>query len=146
MLVRSDKEQIKQELNELVNFFGLKDHIKRSPNKLSSGQTKKILLIRAILEKAKIIILDEPAAFLDPSSRFQFFEVLKKMHQEGVTILISSHILDEIKNYIDSATFIQKGEIKWSGKIQGNDLIQKYKEIILENDPFQFNVFNGQEE
>jgi ABC-2 type transport system ATP-binding protein len=90
----------------------LENEIKRNPNKLSSGQVKKILLIRAALEKSEIIILDEPAAFLDPTSRLQFFELLKELNNQGVTIFISSHILDEIKKYIDSVTFIKQGEIK----------------------------------
>jgi ABC-type multidrug transport system ATPase subunit len=42
--------------------------------------------------------------------------------------------LDEIKKYIDSVTFIKQGEIKWSGKIEGKDLIKKYKEIIIDNE------------
>jgi ABC-2 type transport system ATP-binding protein len=112
----------------------LESEIKRNPNKLSSGQVKKILLIRAALEKSEIIILDEPAAFLDPTSRLQFFELLKELNDQGVTIFISSHILDEIKKYIDSVTFIKQGEIKWSGKIAGKDLIKKYKEIIIDNE------------
>lgn len=45
--------------------------------------------------------------------------------------MISSHILEEIKNYVDSATFIKKGKIVWSGKIATDDLIEKYKELIL---------------
>ena len=134
LLVRDDKEQIKIELDEWIKKLSLENEIKRNPNKLSSGQVKKILLIRAALEKSEIIILDEPAAFLDPTSRLQFFELLKELNNQGVTIFISSHILDEIKKYIDSVTFIKQGEIKWSGKIEGKDLIKKYKEIIIDNE------------
>ncbi len=134
LLVRDDKEQIKIELDEWIKKLSLESEIKRNPNKLSSGQVKKILLIRAALEKSEIIILDEPAAFLDPTSRLQFFELLKELNNQGVTIFISSHILDEIKKYIDSVTFIKQGEIKWSGKIEGKDLIKKYKEIIIDNE------------
>ncbi len=131
LLVREDKEQIKIELNDWIKKLNLEEDISRNPNKLSSGQVKKILLIRAALEQSEIIILDEPAAFLDPTSRLQFFELLKDLNNKGVTIFISSHILDEIKKYINSVTFIKKGEIKWSGKIAGKDLIEKYKEIII---------------
>ncbi len=61
-------------------------------------------------------------------------ELLKMNKENKTTIFISSHILDEIKNYINSVTFIKKGQIKWSGKIEGKDLIKKYKNIILGED------------
>lgn len=134
LLERNDKEQVRLELEEWIDKLNLRDHMSRNPNKLSSGQAKKILLMRAALEKSNIIILDEPVAFLDPTSRLQFFELLKILNKEGITVFMSSHILDEIKNYVDSVTFIKKGEIKWSGKIKGEDLISKYKEVILNNE------------
>lgn len=131
LLERNDKEQLRIELEEWIDKLDLREHMSKNPNKLSSGQAKKILLMRAALEKSNTIILDEPVAFLDPTSRLQFFELLKLLNKSGITIFMSSHILDEIKNYIDSVTFIKKGEIKWSGKIKGEELIDKYKEVIL---------------
>ncbi len=132
LLKRNDKEKIKLEINELLHKFQIEEVAKRNPNKLSSGQSKKISLIQAIIMKADFIVLDEPAAFLDPSSRMMLFNELKRMNNEnGTTIFISSHILDEIKNYINAVTFIKKGEIMWSGKIEGNELISKYNEVIL---------------
>lgn len=131
LLERNDKEKIKIELEEWIDKLDLRDHMAKSPNKLSAGQSKKILLMRAAMEKSDIIILDEPTNFLDPTSRIQFFDLLKELNKSGVTIFLSTHILDEVKNYVDSATFIKKGEIKWSGKIKGEDLINKYKEVIL---------------
>ena len=92
LLVRDDKEGLKVELDSLIKRFDLENSINRNPNQLSSGQMKKVFLIKTIIEKAKIIILDEPAAFLDPSTRMQFFETLKELNQQGVTIFISSHI------------------------------------------------------
>ncbi|MDK2819892.1 MAG: ABC transporter ATP-binding protein [Mycoplasmataceae bacterium] len=132
LLERTDKEKLRIELEEWIDKLHLREHMSKNPNKLSSGQAKKILLMRAALEKSTIIILDEPVAFLDPTSRLQFFELLKLLNQQGITIFMSSHILDEIKNYIDSVTFIKQGEIKWSGKIKGDELISKYKEVILD--------------
>lgn len=131
LLVRNDKEKLKIEINNLFQKFEIEECKKRNPNKLSSGQIKKILLIQAIIEKAEIIILDEPAAFLDPTARMFLFETLKEMNDNGVTIIISSHILDEIKKYINSATFIKKGKIQWSGQVKNDELIKKYKKYIL---------------
>ena len=132
LLVRNDKEGLKVELNNLLKKFEIEEIVKRNPNKLSSGQIKKVLLVLAILEKSKFIILDEPASFLDPTSRFFLFSELEKMNrEEGITIMISSHILEEIKKYVDSVTFIKKGKIVWSGKVKGQELIDKYSQYIL---------------
>ena len=57
------------------------------------------------------------------------FECLKYFNRQGVTILISSHILQELKLYIDSATIIDNGQIKFSGLVHGDELIKKYNEI-----------------
>ncbi len=131
LLVRDDKEGLKVELNNLLQKFGIEEIIKRNPNKLSSGQIKKVLLILAILEKSKFIILDEPASFLDPTSRMFLFSELERMNKEGVTIMISSHILEEIKKYVNAVTFIKRGKIIWSGKVKGEELIKKYNQYIL---------------
>ena len=132
LLKRNDKEKIKIEIKDLLSKFEIEETSKRNVNKLSSGQLKKVSLIQAILMKSEFIVLDEPAAFLDPSSRILLFKELKRLNEENnTTILISSHILDEIKNYINAVTFIKKGQIKWSGKINGSELIKKYSEVIL---------------
>ncbi|MGL5521795.1 MAG: ABC transporter ATP-binding protein [Metamycoplasmataceae bacterium] len=131
LMERNDKEKIKIELEEWIDKLELRDHMGKSPNKLSAGQAKKILLMRAAMERSDIIILDEPTNFLDPTSRIQFFDLLKELNKSGVTIFLSTHILDEVKLYIDSVTFIKKGEIKWSGTLKGEELITKYKEVIL---------------
>lgn len=132
IMTRNDKEKIKIEIMNLLKKFEIIDIIDKNPNKLSSGQIKKISLIQAILTNVKFLVLDEPAAFLDPSTRMMLFKELKRINEENeTTIFISSHILDEIKNYINSVTFIKKGKIKWTGEIKGKDLIKKYREIIL---------------
>lgn len=131
LLVRDDKEKLKMEINDLLKKYEIMEMRKRNPNKLSTGQKKKVLLIKAIIERSELIILDEPAANLDPPTRYEMFEILKQLNKQGVTILISSHILEEIKNYIDSVTFIRKGEIKWSGLTTGDGLIKKYETFFL---------------
>ena len=101
------------EIDELLKKFEIEEVAQKNPNKLSSGQAKKVLLIQAILTKVNFLILDEPTFFLDVSTRMSLYKELLKMNKENnTTIFISSHILDEIKNYINSVTFIKKGQIK----------------------------------
>lgn len=132
-LVRSDNTTVKEQITFYLNKYGISEIAKRNPNKLSAGQKKKVLLIRSILEKSKIIILDEPAANLDPTTRIQFFEELKKLNHDGVTIFISTHILEEIKKYANAATFIKKGEVIWSGPVKNNEIVNKYNNIFMQS-------------
>lgn len=95
-------------------------------------------MIRAIIEHSQFIVLDEPAANLDPTSRTHLFKTLKYLTEQGTTILISSHILDEIKNFANSATFIKKGNFIWSGEVSGDEINKIYNyhylgESICEN-------------
>ncbi len=130
-LVRDDREALKQEIEFLLNKYEITEIKNKNPNKLSAGQIKKVLLIQAIIEKSEFIVLDEPAANLDPTTRMFLFNTLKEMNEKGVTIMISSHILEEIKKYVDSVTFIKKGKIMWTGDVVGEELIQKYQQYIL---------------
>lgn len=123
---------LKKELNKWFEHFNLIDVIKKSPNNLSSGQKKKIELIRVILEEPEIIILDEPANFLDPQSRLFMFECLKWLTEKGVTIIISSHVIHELNQYVDSATILDCGQIKFSGQTIEQDILAIYNQINSE--------------
>lgn len=131
LIFRNDIDILKKNIDEYLISFGINEHRDKSPLNLSLGQKKKVLLIKSLLEKSTIFILDEPVANLDPTTRLQFFHELKKHQMNGITIFISTHVISEIKEYIDSATFIKKGEIIWSGKIDGERLLDKYMELIV---------------
>ncbi|WP_406617099.1 ABC transporter ATP-binding protein [Mycoplasmopsis adleri] len=87
----------------------------KSPSLMSSGQKKTVLLMQALLNDPEILIFDEPAANLDPSARIRFYAQIKQLHLEGKTILISSHILDELEKHIDSCTVLSHGRVIYSG-------------------------------
>ncbi len=131
LLKRDDKHLLNQEIEEWAKSLEIEEILNKNPNKLSAGQKKKVFLIRAIIEKSQLIILDEPAANLDPTTRIQLFKTLKYLVDNGTTILISSHILDEIKNYTTSATFIKKGHFIWSGPVSGNQITDIYANYYL---------------
>ncbi|MCV3733733.1 ABC transporter ATP-binding protein [Mycoplasma enhydrae] len=102
---------------EILKSIGLEEHKKRNPNDFSSGMKKKILLAQALIINPTILILDEPAANLDPVARKELFDNLVELRKQGKSIFISSHILSELERIIDSATFIHNGKILFSGRI-----------------------------
>lgn len=107
----------KEKAIKILETLGLSSHAKRQPTKFSSGMQKKILLAQSLMTNPKILILDEPAANLDPTARKELFDQLIFLRDQGKTILISSHILSELERLIDEVSFLYYGEIIFSGKI-----------------------------
>ncbi|KNG79291.1 ABC transporter ATP-binding protein [Mycoplasma sp. HU2014] len=117
MLWNLDIKQADLKIKNFLEMFNILDLINEKPANFSSGQKKKILLIQALLNDPKLIILDEPASNLDPTARYELFNFLQKINQEQkITILICSHILSEIDKYVNSTTLLDRGRVVYTGK------------------------------
>lgn len=102
---------------DILKALEMYPQAKRKPGTFSSGMQKKILLAQSLLTDPSILILDEPAANLDPSARKELFDQLIELRNQGKTILISSHILAELERIVDEVTFIYYGEMLYSGHV-----------------------------
>jgi ABC-2 type transport system ATP-binding protein len=98
-----------------MDFTDLTTLGERLINKLSKGQAQRLCLGRALLHDPRILILDEPAAGLDPRARVELKNLIRILAGEDKTILISSHILSELGEMCDSLLFIDKGRIVHHG-------------------------------
>lgn len=116
MLNRLTSKEADEFVKKILIEFKMYDLKDVSPNKFSSGQKKKILLAQALSNNPDILIMDEPAANLDPKARIDFFNILKNLQKEGKSIFISSHILSELDLYADSLTILDGGKIVFTGK------------------------------
>ncbi|NQZ66394.1 MAG: ABC transporter ATP-binding protein [Mycoplasmatales bacterium] len=126
------KEEAIKKIEYYLKYLEIYELINKKPYKLSSGQQKKILLIQALLSNPKLIIMDEPVANLDPSTRYNFFRLLKKINKNKKTsILISSHILAELENFIDGIIILKNGEIVAQRKMKkAEDLVSFYNKKL----------------
>lgn len=104
-----------QRIQEVMDFTDLTPLADRLSNKMSKGQTQRLCLGRALLHDPQILIMDEPAAGLDPKARVELKQLIRILAEEGKTILISSHILSELGEMCDSLLFIDKGRIVHHG-------------------------------
>ncbi|MGY6172175.1 ABC transporter ATP-binding protein [Candidatus Mycoplasma pogonae] len=111
------KQEAEAKIKEVVEKLEIEHLLKKNPFNFSSGEQKKVLLAQALLKDFDVLVMDEPAANLDPQTRYDFFNFLKKLQQEGKTIFISSHVLNEVGEYADSVTIIEKGRLEISGYI-----------------------------
>ncbi|VEU70783.1 ABC transporter ATP-binding protein [Mycoplasmopsis glycophila] len=126
------KKEIDAKIDYFLKSFEIEDLKNLKPFNFSSGQKKKILLIQALMFEPEIIVLDEPAANLDPTARYNLFKLLKELNEKGTTIFISSHVLSEIDKYVDSLTLIHKGKIVYTGKKQ-ESLENIFYEKVIKN-------------
>jgi len=102
-------------VEEILEFTGLDSLADRLADKMSKGQTQRLCLCRALLHDPKVLILDEPAAGLDPQARVELKQLIRILAEEGRTLLISSHILSELGEMCDRLIFIDRGKLLHDG-------------------------------
>lgn len=102
---------------QILKDLKLEHHKNRNPNSFSSGMKKKIMLAQSLMNDPEILILDEPAANLDPTARKELFDTFIELRNRGITIFISSHVLSELERIVDDITFIFYGKILFSGNV-----------------------------
>ncbi|HBD70535.1 MAG TPA: ABC transporter ATP-binding protein, partial [Akkermansia muciniphila] len=95
-------------------------------DKLSKGQTQRLCLARTLISDAQFLILDEPAAGLDPKARLEFKNLVHLLKARGKTLLISSHILSELGEMCDALIFMNAGTVIHDGNME--DLLHRQTE------------------
>ncbi len=131
----SDKEAV-EKTKYLVEKFELTEHVDRKVAKFSTGMKKKVSLAQAMIHDPKILLLDEPTANLDPTSRQEILDTVRQMVQEeGLTVLISSHVLTELETVIDHVLMIDHGKLILDAPIhEAQDMFKQGILLIDTND------------
>jgi ABC-2 type transport system ATP-binding protein len=122
----------RQSVERIIDFMDMTKIRDKNANTLSKGMKQRLCLGRTLINDPQILILDEPAAGLDPRARIELRELLKVLAKQGKAILISSHILTELSELCDSCAIIEKGKILRAGKIDTiNEELQGNKGIRI---------------
>ena len=101
----------KRDIDDILQLVGLDENVKKKkPRDLSLGMKQRLALGRALLCKPAILVLDEPINGLDPKGVLDIRELLLKLKEQGITILISSHIIAEIEKIVDRIGIIHEGQ------------------------------------
>lgn len=114
-----DEEKARNMLNDL----GVKTKAKLKT--LSKGTKEKVQLVMVMARRARLYLLDEPIAGVDPAAREYIIETIIKNHNEGATVLISTHLITDIEKVLDGYLFIHNGKLLESGTPE--QVMQKYK-------------------
>jgi len=126
------KEDREQRISELIELVGLEKSRNLQLRKFSRGMLQRIGLAQALLNEPTIVFLDEPLGGLDPIGRKEIRDVIVRLRDEGKTVFLSSHILQDIEMICDRVAIIVNGEIVNAGRL--SDLISEkvfFTEVIV---------------
>jgi len=124
------KTTVKNKLDELLEFAQLGDKKNSKVKSLSGGMKRRLTIARALVSDPDILMLDEPTTGLDPQARHILWDRLFRLKEKGVTLLITTHHMDEAEQLCDRLMVMDKGEIMAEGS--PTELIKKYstKEVL----------------
>ncbi|CAM1671473.1 energy-coupling factor transporter ATPase [Streptococcus mitis] len=109
-----DAEKIAREKLALVGID--ESLLNRSPFELSGGQMRRVAIAGILAMEPSILVLDEPTAGLDPLGRKELMNLFKKLHQSGMTIVLVTHLMDDVAEYANQVYVMEKGRLVKGGK------------------------------
>ena len=109
-----DAEQIAREKLALVGID--ESLLNRSPFELSGGQMRRVAIAGILAMEPAVLVLDEPTAGLDPLGRKELMNLFKKLHQSGMTIVLVTHLMDDVAEYANQVYVMEKGRLVKGGK------------------------------
>jgi len=122
---------IKKRVEELLHVLNLKKYEYFNISDLSGGTKQRVLIARALIHGPEIVILDEPTVGLDPDIRHQLWKIIKALKEQGITVILTTHYLDEAEILSDRVCFIKRGKILLTETLL--DLKDKHKKEKLED-------------
>lgn len=105
-------EQITQRIVVLAKRFGLESYLTQKAEILSGGYKQRFMIARSLIHNPEFIILDEPTVGLDPQIRRSLWDAIKELKKDGITVLLTTHYLDEAEKLSDRVVILDKGHIK----------------------------------
>ncbi|MDU5977508.1 MAG: ABC transporter ATP-binding protein [Finegoldia magna] len=138
-----DKNERKKLVERSLDLVSLNDFVKFKPKKLSGGLLRRLNIACGIAHKPEIIILDEPTVAVDPQSRNNILEGIKKLNKEGSTIIYTSHYMDEVDFLCDDIVIIDKGKVIAKGTSeQLKDMIEMNEKISFTSKDLSEDIIN----
>ena len=125
-----DKEMRKKYIEEAIKLVGLDEFKKFYPKQLSGGLLRRLNIACGIAHKPKIIFLDEPTVAVDPQSRNNILDGIKKLRDDGATIIYTTHYMEEVEILCDRVIIIDKGKIIASGTTDELKELAKIEEKV----------------
>ena len=130
-LYNTGKSEVRTATDETLKLFGLYDRRNEKIKTYSGGMKRRINIASALLHRPEILFMDEPTVGIDPQSRNLIFEVLEKLHRDGLTIIYTTHYMEEAERFCDRIGIIDNGEIIAEGTLEELKKNSSIKESIV---------------
>jgi len=125
------KIELKKRIDEVLTLFGLSERRKDKVSTYSGGMKRRINIAAALLHQPRIVFMDEPTVGIDPQSRNLIFEVIEKLHSNGMTIVYTTHYMEEAERFCDRIGIIDNGQIIAEGTLDELRKSSSAKETIV---------------
>jgi daunorubicin resistance ABC transporter ATP-binding subunit len=102
---------------QLIDAFGLGDRKNAMASDLSGGQARRLMIARALVHQPDVLFLDEPTAGLDPQTRVNLWDILQVLHDQGQTILLTTHYMEEAEALCDRIAVVDHGQVLAEGSL-----------------------------
>ncbi|MCL2681784.1 MAG: energy-coupling factor transporter ATPase, partial [Streptococcaceae bacterium] len=111
------KEDAERTAKEKLLLVGLSEEVfERSPFELSGGQMRRVAIAGILAMEPEVLVLDEPTAGLDPKARIAMMELFKSIHESGQTVVLVTHLMDDVAEYADFVYLLEKGKMISQGQ------------------------------
>ncbi|WP_372946218.1 ABC transporter ATP-binding protein [Muriicola sp.] len=144
-LVCKIKEVPEDRIEETLQLVGLWERKDSKFRTYSLGMKQRLAIASALLNDPEILILDEPTNGLDPQGIHQIRQIIKKIASQGTTILLASHLLDEVEKVCSHVVILRKGEKLYSGPVEDMMASQGYLELKCRDTDALVNILSGDE-
>ncbi|WP_196828477.1 ABC transporter ATP-binding protein [Flavobacterium sp. CG_9.1] len=129
-------------VNEKLELVGLTDRQNSKFSTFSLGMKQRLAIASALLNDPEILILDEPTNGLDPQGIHQIRDIIKQIASKGTTILLASHLLDEVEKVCTHVLVLQKGVVLYTGLVDGMSANEGFFEVEADDIPNLMMVLN----
>ena len=119
------------DLDDIIEQCSLADLLDRDNRKLSGGQRQRLLLAVALVNRPRLVFLDEPTTGLDPQARRNFWDLVKSIRAEGATIVLTTHYMDEAQVLCDEIAIMDTGKIVTQGS-PADLLFERYGDKLID--------------
>lgn len=145
MLYGMSKADITSRIKELLEFAQLEEKAKDQITTLSGGTKRKVLIARALMHQPKLLLLDEPTVGLDVFSRRRVWKMIKSLNNRGITILLTTHYLEEAEHLCSRIGLLKRGKLIMTGSMdQLRSMVGPVVVEILARDNTELHFFSEQ--
>jgi len=126
---------LRDRIGELLQLVGMEDARHRRVGGYSKGMLQRIGLAQALVQEPRLLVLDEPTAGVDPVGSREIRDLINRLKERGITILLTTHLLEQVQEVCDRVAILARGSMVREGPLDDLLSIDNQTEILLENPP-----------